>query len=163
MRPLVTTESTRSGLHTLQRPTFRNVAPLVRGAVVSAAFLLLAPAGDRITANRSGVQLELPALMLWAWDRNDDWRFIDPSDTGIAFLAATLKLRGDGIVLEARHNRLSLPEGTRRIAVAHVETERAEPPTLSSEQLHRFVEALAELNGAAPNHALQVDFEAVKS
>ena len=50
-----------------------------------------------------------------------------------------------------------------RIAVAHVETNRAEPPVLSGEQLRRFVDALAAVSDEVPHRVLQVDFEAVAS
>src|SRR5882757_7820526 len=75
-------------------------ALLARGAAVMAALLLIAPASDRMASVRSGLRVELPPLMLWAWDRNDDLRFIDTSDTGVALLAATVTLRGDRIALE---------------------------------------------------------------
>jgi hypothetical protein len=51
----------------------------------------------------------------------------------------------------------------RRVAVAHVETDRAEPPAMSGEQLRRFVEALAAVADEVPHDVLQVDFEAVTS
>ena len=37
---------------------------------------------------RPSIAVDLPPLMLWAWDRNDDLRFIDTGDTGVALLAA---------------------------------------------------------------------------
>jgi hypothetical protein len=66
-------------------------------------------------------------------------------------------------VLTARHNPLALPQGVSRVAVVHVESDRAEPPALSDEQLRRFVEALAEVSDEVPHHVLQVDYEAVAS
>ena len=138
-------------------------APFARGLALAGALLLIAPASDRMMSGRSGIPVELPPLMLWAWDRNDDLRFIDTGDTGVAFLAATVTLRGEGVVLKPRHNPLALPAGVRRVAVAHVETDRAERPTLSREQLRRFVETLAAVGDGVPHHVLQVDFEAVTS
>ena len=142
--------------HARERPRWRR-------AVLALAVLLLALAGDRMTPTRAGIRLDLPPLVLWAWDRDDDLRFLDPSDTGVAFLAATLTLRGEGVVLTPRHNPLALPEGVSRVAIAHVETDRAEPPVLSAEQLRRFVEALAAVSDEVPHRVLQVDFEAVAS
>jgi hypothetical protein len=125
--------------------------------------LLFGLAGDRIPPARAGARVQLPPLMLWAWDRDDDLRFLDISDTGVAFLAATLTLRGEAVALAPRHNPLTLPEGVSRVAVAHVETDRAEPPVLSSEQLQRFVETLVAISGEVPHRVLQVDYEAVAS
>jgi hypothetical protein len=132
-----------------------------RGAAL--ALLLLALASDRMTAARTGLRLDLPPLVLWAWDRDDDLRFIDTNDTGVAFLAATLTLRGEGVVLTPRHNPLALPEHVSRVAVAHVESDRDEPPVLSGEQLRRLVEALAAVSEEVPHRVLQVDYEAVAS
>jgi hypothetical protein len=136
-------------------------ATAARGAAL--ALLLLALAGDRMPSAHGGIRIDLPPLVLWAWDRDDDLRFLDPSSTGVAFLAATLTLRGENVVLAPRHNPLALPAGVRLVAVAHVETDRAEPPVLSGAQLQSFIAALAEVSGAAPHHVLQVDYEAVAS
>jgi hypothetical protein len=133
---------------------------VARGAAVA---LLLALASDWMTPAHTGTALDLPPLVLWAWDRDDDLRFVDPSDTGVAFLAATLTLRGEGVVLTPRHNPLTLPEGVGRVAVAHVETDRDDPPVLNDAQLRRFVEALATVGEEVPHRVLQIDYEAVVS
>jgi hypothetical protein len=132
-------------------------------ALALTVLLPFALAGDRITPARAGTRIDLPPLMLWAWDRDDDLRFLDDRDAGVAFLAATLTLRGEGVMLTPRHNPLALPEGISRVAVAHVESDRAEPPVLSSGQMHRFVEALAAVSDEVPHHVLQIDYEAVAS
>jgi hypothetical protein len=136
-------------------------AAAARAAAV--ALLLLAPAGDRMSSARTGMALDLPPLVLWAWDRDDDLRFLDTRDTGVAFLAATLTLRGEGVALTPRHNPLALPVGVSRVAVVHVETDRAEPPVRSGAQLARFVDALATVAEEVPHRVLQVDYEAVAS
>jgi len=58
-----------------------------------ALLLLFVLAGDRLPTARATAQLDLPPLMLWAWDRDDDLRFLDTRDTGVAYLAATLTQR----------------------------------------------------------------------
>ncbi len=136
-------------------------APFALGAL--AVLVLLGFAGDRMRTARASPRIDLPQLMLWAWDRDDDLRFLDKSDTGVAFLAATLTLRGDGVVLTPRHNPLAVPEGIKRVAVIHVETDRANPPQLSREQMQRFVEVLGAVSDEVPHHVLQVDYEAVAS
>jgi hypothetical protein len=144
------------------RAALWTVAVFARGAVLVVA-LSFGLAGDRMTSAHAGIGVDLPPVMLWAWDRDDDLRFLDTGDTGVAFLAATVTLRGDGVVVTPRHNPLALPPGVSRVAVAHVETDRAEPPALSDEQLRRFVEALATVSDEVPHHVLQVDYEAVAS
>jgi hypothetical protein len=136
---------------------------LALAAALAAALWLFAPGGDRMPSEHAAVQVKLPPLMLWAWDRSDDLRFLDAPDTGVAFLAATVRLRGAGVALEPRHNPIMLPERIPRAAVVHVETERAEPPTLSRNQLRRFVDALGAVATEVPNDVLQIDFEALAS
>jgi hypothetical protein len=128
-----------------------------------AMLVLCAVTGDRLAPARASARIDLPQLVLWAWDRDDDLRFLDSHDTGVAFLAATLTLRGDGVVLTPRHNRLAVPEGIKRVAVVHVESDRATPPLLSGKQMRRFVEALGAVSDEVPHHVLQVDYEAVAS
>src|ERR1700712_3614676 len=127
---------------------------LAAAGLAALLLLSLGLAGDRITSTststsaRAGIRLDLPQLMLWAWDRDDDLRFIDTADTGVAYLAATLTLRGEDVVLTPRHNPLTLPPGVRRVAVVHVETDRAAAPVQSSAQLGHFVEAIAAIGEA---------------
>jgi hypothetical protein len=142
--------------------------PRARGArsaygLVLAAVLLLAPGSDRMSPAHDRMQVALPPLMLWAWDHGDDLRFLDTGDTGVAFLAATVTLRGNGAVLTPRRNPVVAPSPARRAAVVHVQTDRVAPPTLSQEQLHRFVEALATVSNEVPHQVLQIDFEALTS
>jgi hypothetical protein len=127
------------------------------------AVLLLALAGDRGAPTHVRVRFDLPPLMLWAWDRDDDLRFVDTSTTGVAALAATMTLRGDAVALTPRHNPLALPAGVSRVAVVHVESDRAEPPALDAAQLLRFVDALAAVSDEVPHRVLQIDYEAVAS
>jgi hypothetical protein len=136
----------------------------VRGIALTLTFLLLlAMAGDRTNTGRAGSRIELPPLVLWAWDRDDDLRFIDSRDTAVAYLAATVILRGDGVFLAPRHNPLALPGGTTRAAVIHVETDRAEPAVLNAAQARRFIDVLAALGSDLPHKVLQIDFEALSS
>jgi hypothetical protein len=132
-------------------------------AAPMAVLMMFSLAGDRMYSIRPGVAVALPPLMLWAWDRDDDLRFLDIRDTGVAFLAATLTLRGEGVVLTPRRNPLALPDGISRAAVVHVESDRLQPPSLSEDQLRRFVEMLVAVGSEVPHHVLQVDFEAVAS
>jgi hypothetical protein len=122
--------------------------------------LLLRADVDVGNSGHGSARVNLPPLILWAWDRNDELHMLDARDTGVAFLAATLTLRGDGVVLTPRHNPLALPMATTRVAVVHVESDRAEPPVLSGEQLRRFVAALAAVADEVPHRVLQVDYEA---
>lgn len=59
------------------------------------------------------MSVDMPRLVLWAWDRDDDLSFIDRRDTAVAYLAATVILRGETVLLTPRSNRLIPPRGTR--------------------------------------------------
>jgi hypothetical protein len=136
----------------------------LRGAVLSLTLLLAAPlAGDRMITGRAAPRIELPPLVLWAWDRDDDLRFIDTRDTAVAYLAATVTLRRDDVFVTPRRNPLALDEGTRRVAVVHVETDHAEAPLLNAAQMRRFVDVLATFGGRFSHDMMQVDFEALAS
>ena len=102
-------------------------------------------------------RFDLPNVVLWAWERPEDLRFIDPQKAGIAFLAATAEIRPDGsIVFRPRTQRLQLPEGAAAIAVVRIESPeqhavpRAEPVLYGLKQI-----------AATPNvRGLQIDYDA---
>ena len=75
---------------------------------------------------------DLPRVILWAWERPEDLRFINPREVGVAYLAETINLRGERVVVRPRLQPLTLAPGTRRIAVARLETDAANAPPASS-------------------------------
>jgi len=103
---------------------------------------------------------KLPPVMLWAWERPEDLSFIDPQKTGVAFLAKTITLRGDVVVVRPRLQPLRLPEGTKTIAVVRIETDRTDTPFLSPAQLAQTV---AEIRNSSAKSLLQIDFDAKTS
>jgi hypothetical protein len=143
----------------------RAIGMLVRRLALPITMVLFAVAltGDRMAGSPRGARIDLPPLVLWAWDRDDDLRFVDTRDTAVAFLASTITLRRDDVFVEPRHNSLKVPEGIRLVAVAHVESDRSEAPVLDAVQLDRFIEVLAALAAGTPHEVLQIDFEALSS
>ena len=76
--------------------------PLLRRCIAFAPLLLLAfLVGDQNISARTRMPFDMPALVLWAWDRDDDLSFIDSRDTAVAYLAATVILRGETVFLTA--------------------------------------------------------------
>jgi hypothetical protein len=120
------------------------------------AALLLAPVPA--AAGMDGV----PGLVLWAWERPEDLRFIDPDTTAVAALNGTLFLDGGRVLWRPRLQPLRLPDGTRRIAVVHVHLGRTRPAADEAQRRAVLDRLAAEANrpGIA---ALQVDFEAPPS
>ncbi len=114
-----------------------------------------APAQPPASSSRTS---NFPHVILWAWERPEKLDYIDPQKTGVAFLAETIYLRADEIVSRPRLQPLTLPAGATVIAVARIESERAEPPTLSPPQMKAAANQISEL-GSLPNVAMvQVDF-----
>src|SRR6266446_3039099 len=101
---------------------------LLRSCLSFAPLLLLVfLVSDQNISARTMMPVNIPPLVLWAWDRDDDLSFIDIRDTAVAYLAATVILRGETVFLTPRHHRLNPPKGTRLVAVAH----RHELPVVS--------------------------------
>ena len=84
---------------------------------------------------------EMPAKILWAWERPEDLRFLDAEKYGVAFLAQTLTLAQDDVVFRPRRQPLELPDNIYVIAVTRIETvkENSKRPALSAEQRKKIV------------------------
>jgi Protein of unknown function (DUF3142) len=137
-------------------------------AIVTAALIAirLRPAAFAVT-NRAALSSgddpmsDLPRLILWAWERPEDLRFINPQEVGVAYLAATITISGDRLSVRPRLQPLQLAPDTRRIAVARIET--SNHPLFTDEQRRRVVAALARLAQGEAVAAVQIDFDALSS
>jgi len=98
--------------------------------------------------------------MLWAWDRREDLGFIDTHRVGVAYLASTIYLEGDGFAVRPRQQPLAVPRDTVVIAVARIEARRR--PALSASQRAAAARAIARLMVFNPA-AIQIDFDATRS
>jgi hypothetical protein len=101
-----------------------------------------------------------PRVILWAWERPTDLRFIDPKEVGVAFLARTIHLRSGEVLVRPRLQPLTLPETARVIAVARVETDSINKPELSDQQRQNLAEAIAEMAKLPNVSHIQIDFDA---
>jgi hypothetical protein len=104
-----------------------------------------------------------PRLILWAWERPTDLRFIDPQRIGVAFLAKSILLRSDDIVVRPRLQSLQLAEGTKVIAVTRIETDRDHKPNLSASQRDAASRAITEMASLPNISQIQIDFDATQS
>jgi Protein of unknown function (DUF3142) len=132
--------------------------------MVVLAALLRMPAGpgkhaSALTEHRRG---GLPRVILWAWERPEDLSFIDPRKAGVAYLARTLYLEGDRVLVRPRLNPLIVSPTAIVIPVVRIEIVGDSPPTLSTQQRERAVRAIAELASSAPAE-IQIDFDATRS
>jgi hypothetical protein len=154
-----------------QGHTTRNVIITALVAIIIAAAFVairLRPAAFAVTSRDALSSSEdrmrdLPRLILWAWERPEDLRFINPQEVGVAYLAATITMSGDRTSVRPRLQPLQLAPATRRIAVARIETDNHTRPLFSDEQRRRVVTALAALAQGEAVAAVQIDFDALRS
>jgi hypothetical protein len=106
---------------------------------------------------------QIPKVVLWAWERPENFDFINPDEIGIAFLAKTIYINGDKFIVKPRFQPLKVPHGTKLIAVARIESDRHSPLKLSSDQLLKIASELNKLAYINYVIAIQIDFDATLS
>ena len=103
----------------------------------------------------------VPLLVLWAWERPEDLRFLDPTRVGVAFLAATVRLGLKGMSYRPRMQPLQVAQETSLVAVVRIET--VARATLDPETAMRVAGEIARAGRLPGVVALQVDFDATTS
>lgn len=107
-----------------------------------------------------------PKIVIWAWERPEDLRFLDPNRHAVAFLAQTLILgNGDDVVYQPRRQPIQFSPGTYLIAVTRIESSRDSDkrPSLSQIQQKSIVQYLKKSIELPGVKAVQIDFDAVAS
>ena len=107
----------------------------------------------------------MPGKIIWAWERPEDLRFLDPNEFGVAFLAQSIFLENGRVVPKPRRQPLDVPPGAYLIAVTRIETNKEGPkrPIFDEAMIARTA-ALIKGTLDLPNvGALQIDFDAVTS
>jgi hypothetical protein len=134
------------------------VASLAFGLTKARSFI------NRRTAASTAARREpLPRVILWAWERPTDLSFINPRETGVAFLAQTIRLRSGEVVIRPRLQPLNLPEAARVMAVARVEMDAVSRPELSAQQCEKLAGAIADMARLPNVSHIQIDFDATQS
>jgi len=140
---------------------------LVTGATILVASLAFGITKVRSVMNdrkATATRMErMPQVMLWAWERPTDLRFINPKETGVAFLAQSIRLRSGEVGIRPRLQPLNLPDETRVMAVARVETDAVSKPQLSVQQRERLAGVIANMAKLPNVSDIQIDFDATKS
>lgn len=99
-----------------------------------------------------------PRVVLWAWERPEDLRFMTAGSAGIAFLAKTVWVDGNRVWARPRLQPLRFTPGTPLMAVVRIESRgRGLPPR---EAVIRELLHTVELRDI---RALQIDFDARES
>lgn len=147
----------------------RKTTFIVAGLVVVLASLALGLSKARSVINsRNSVASKtrlnaMPSVILWAWERPTDLRYINPRDVGVAFLARTIRLHGQEVTVRPRLQPLNLPEGAGVIAVARVETDAFRKAELSGQQREELAAAIVEMARLPRVSRIQIDFDATRS
>jgi hypothetical protein len=127
---------------------------------LSAITLIAAAAVLSCHTNVGQRRFDLPGVVLWAWERPEDLRFLDPRRAGVAFVAATAVISRNGNVsFHPRTQSLLLPLNAAVLGVVHVDS----PLEHDTIQPGAFLSVLSDV-AALPNlRGIQIDFEARKS
>lgn len=101
-----------------------------------------------------------PKIILWAWERPENFSFIDTKETGVAFLSQTIAIKNDEVERFPRRQPLEIPEGAFVVAVTRIESDKKEKPALTIEQRNKIVELIAKTSTQKNVKAIQIDFDA---
>jgi hypothetical protein len=102
-------------------------------------------------------RVQLPRVLLWAWQRPEALTFIDPQTTGVAYLAGTVTITHSGYTaFEPRLQPLAIAPGAPLVAVVRIES----PPVHGPVDLAVLVAQLHTIENVAGLRVLQIDFDA---
>lgn len=106
-----------------------------------------------------------PQMILWAWERPEDLKAIDANRYAVAFLAQTLVLKGDDVILDPRQQPLDVSPETKLIAVSRIESQKTtgERPALSDAQRDKAARLILRTLRLRNVTAIQIDFDATVS
>lgn len=137
--------------------TLRAMSALPSLLVLLAACLCVGPAS--VAPPRHAALQALPGRMAWAWERPEDLRWL-PADAGVAYVATSVGLQGDAVLLRPRANPLQVPRSAALVPVVHVDASTRQPPALSPAQRDAIVQQLLRAAQVSPTRVVQLDFEA---
>lgn len=130
-------------------------AALVAGASDNATVASRPPRADRMSA--------LPDLVIWAWERRENLDFIDPDKIAVAYLAYTLDLASNRVLIRPRLQPLSTPPHTNLIPVVRIEDDSRYPPNMSAAQCDDAATIIVGLARRPFPVGIQIDFDARRS
>ncbi len=133
-----------------------------RAALIAATcsmLLLGLVAGSRVASPMRRASVG-PSTVLWAWQRPEDLRFVDPTRVAVAALVGTVHVDGAGWRVEPRMNPLRLAPATQVLPVVRVEVGGGAAAALDDALAREVAKAIAAL---ARGPAVQVDFDATVS
>ena len=101
-----------------------------------------------------------PRVVLWAWERPENLKAVDPNRFAVAFLAQTLALKNDEVILDPRHQPLDVSPETKLMAVTRIESQKTtgQNAALSYAQRQKVVEHILRTMRLRNVSAVQIDF-----
>jgi hypothetical protein len=153
-----------SPITNMREPTKRSAAVLISTVAVVASLAFV-----HSTSPRSSRLDALPTVVLWAWERPEDLRFLDPNRAAVAFLAKTITLPSPTTapVVHPRLQPLRVAAGTPLIAVVRIENPPSHaskaPTAISSEIRAQLATEIAAAQSMPAVRAIQIDFDATAS
>lgn len=101
-----------------------------------------------------------PRVILWAWERPSDLRFINPRHVGVSYLVKTIRLEGGAIAVRPNLNGLRVPAGTWIMACARIEANGNFASAGSMKEVDQLLPLLLPLAKFPNARAVQIDFDA---
>jgi len=102
-------------------------------------------------------------LVLWAWERNEDLRFLaGEQHVEVAAVLSTVRLVGERAYVYGRRQHLAVPAGIRVTPVVHVDALPQDNPVFNDAQRQAIVHAVRAVSrnsGEAEEERVQLDFE----
>jgi hypothetical protein len=135
-------------------------------AIALAMLSLLALSCSKQPVHRNRLdENKFPAVVLWAWERPEDLEFIDSQRFAVAFLAQTLVLKGDEVIVRPRLQPLTVSPQTKLVAVTRIESVKTtgEQASLSATQKERMIELVLKTLERTNVSAVQIDYDAATS
>jgi hypothetical protein len=99
-------------------------------------------------------------VILWAWERPEDLRFLDPEKADVAFVAASFFLRENRVIIKPRTESLLVPPKIAWMAVFRIQTDSLKQAALESGQIDTITAEIKRFVGLNKIPAVQIDFEA---
>jgi hypothetical protein len=97
-----------------------------------------------------------PRVFLWAWERPENLKYLNPQEAGVAVLAKTIMLNRTNVMVNPRMQPIELPPGAATIGVVRIESQTDVLPEKARGELIRQLLEVAERATAG----IQIDFDA---
>lgn len=135
------------------------------GAVAALTLVILSGCQPKLTSRNRLDENRFPRVVLWAWERPEDLKSLDSNRFAIAFLAQTLVIKNDEVILDPRLQQLEVSPETKMMAVTRIESQKTmgQRAALSDAQRTKAVEFILRTMQLRNVSAIQIDFDATST